>query len=73
GRNKNVCIAAFVLTHVRIYPCNERLRLKGLDNDAHYKDMLSGAEFSGSELMNFGLPVHLTLEYKSVLWILEKI
>lgn len=71
--DKSICIASFVLTHVRIYPRNEHLKLKGLDPKANYTDILSGNTYSGLQLMNFGLPVHLTLEYSSSLWILKRI
>ena len=71
--DKRVCIAGFVLTHVRLYGPNQRLPLRGLDPDADYKERFSGRLFSGRELMGFGVDVHLAHEYKSALWIFEKI
>ncbi len=69
----NTCVAEFVLTHVRVYPHYERLILKGLDTDAVYRCTDSGTEYTGRELMGYGLPVDLTLEYSSKMWILEKV
>ena len=71
--DKRVCIAGFVLTHVRLYGPNQRLPLRGLDPDADYKERFSGRLFSGRELMGFGVDVHLAHEYKSALWVFEKI
>ena len=71
--DKRVCIAGFVLTHVRLYGPNQRLPLRGLDTDADYKERFSGRLFSGRELMGFGVDVHLAHEYKSALWVFEKI
>lgn len=68
----SICIAEYVLTHVRVYPHYERLKLKGLDPDARYRDD-SGKEYTGSELMGYGIPVDLTYEYSSKMWVLEKI
>ena len=71
--DKRVCVAGFVLTHVRMYGPNQRLPLRGLEPDANYKERFSGRIFSGRELMGFGIDIHLSLEYKSILWIFEKI
>ena len=71
--DKRVCIAGFVLTHVRLYGPNQRLVLRGLDPDADYRERFSGRVFSGRQLTGFGIDVHLSLEYKSSLWIFEKI
>ena len=68
----SICIAEYILTHVRIYPHYERLKLKGLDPDARYRDD-SGNQYTGSELMGYGIPVDLTYEYSSKMWVLEKI
>lgn len=73
GRGDDVCIAEFVLTHVRVYPKYDRIRLKGLDANATYREVNSGEEYTGSQLMGYGLPVDLTLEYTSKMWVLEKI
>ena len=70
--DKRVCVAGFVLTHVRMYGPNQRLPLRGLEPDANYKERFSGRIFSGRELMGFGIDIHLSLEYKSILWIFEK-
>ena len=73
SRKKDVCIAVYVNTHVRVYPHNERLVLRGVDADARYRDIFTGSGFSGRELMGFGMPVSKNAEYSSNLWILEKI
>lgn len=71
--DKSVCVAGYVNTHVRMYDKNERIRLKGLDGNAIYKDIFTGSTYTGAQLMGFGLPVRITLEYKSAMWILERI
>ncbi|MDD4125619.1 MAG: alpha-galactosidase [Eubacteriales bacterium] len=71
--DKSVCVAGYVNTHVRMYDRNERLKLKGIDKNAVYRDVLNGNTYSGAQLSGFGLPVHITLEYRSAMWILEKI
>lgn len=70
--DKSVCIAGYVLTHVRLYGNNERIALRGLEPDAVYKERFTGALYRGDQLMNFGLHAPTTLEYHSILWILEK-
>ncbi|MBQ1205726.1 MAG: GH36 C-terminal domain-containing protein, partial [Clostridia bacterium] len=45
----------------------------GLDPDAVYKERFTGATYRGDQLMNFGLHAPTTLEFHSILWILEKI
>ncbi len=71
--DKSVCIAGYVLTHVRMYGNNEHIALRGLDPDAIYKERFTGQTYRGDQLMNFGLHAPTTLEYHSILWILEKI
>ncbi len=71
--DKSICVAGYVNTHVRLYDKNERLKLKGIDKNAAYRDVFTGETHTGSELCGFGLPVHVTLEYKSAMWILEKV
>ncbi|MDL2287705.1 alpha-galactosidase [Eubacteriales bacterium OttesenSCG-928-G02] len=73
SKDQKICIAGFVLTHVRMNDKNDRLVLKGLDSCGVYKDILTGNEYTGSQLMGFGVPIRLTLEYRSQLFILEKI
>ena len=73
SKDRKVCIAGYMLTHVVLYGRNERVELKGLDADALYKEKFTGKVYRGDQLMNFGLHVPLTLEYQSLLWILEKI
>lgn len=70
--DKSVCIAGYVLTHVRLYGNNERIALRGLEPDAVYKERFTGALYRGDQLMNFGLHAPTTLEYHSILWLLEK-
>ena len=73
SEDKSVCIAGYVLTHVRMAGNNERIALRGLDPDAVYKERFTGATYRGDQLMNFGLHAPTTLEFHSILWILEKI
>lgn len=70
--DKSVCVAGYVLTQVRLYGNNERVALRGLDPDATYKEKFTGATYRGDQLINFGLHAPTTLEYHSMLWILEK-
>lgn len=71
--DRRTCIAGYVLTHVRMYGNNERIALRGLDPDATYRERFSGALYRGDQLMNFGLHAPITLEYRSMLWILERV
>lgn len=73
SEDKSVCIAGYVLTHVRLYGNNDRVMLRGLDPDALYKERFSGVTYRGDQLMNFGLHTPINLEYHSLLWILEKV
>ena len=73
SENKDICIAGYVLTHVRLYGNNERIALRGLDSDALYKERFTGITYRGDQLMNFGLHATTPLEYRSHLWILEKV
>ena len=73
SEDRSVCIAGYVLTHVRMYGNNERIALRGLKPDARYRERFSGREYRGDELMAFGLHAPTTLEYQSMLWILEEI
>ena len=72
SKDRSVCVAGYVLTHVRLYGNNERVALRGLDPEATYKEKFTGACYRGDQLMNFGLHAPTTLEYHSILWILEK-
>lgn len=72
SEDKSLCIASFVLTHVRMYGHNERIRLRGLKPEATYVDKNTGISYKGDQLMNFGLHVPLSLEFTSLLWILEE-
>ena len=56
-----------------LYPKYDRIKLKGLDPDATYREVNTGAEYTGSQLMGYGLPVDLTIEYSSKMWVLEKV
>lgn len=71
--DKNVCIAVYVNTHVRVYDRNEHLVLKGLDENAVYKDAKTGETYTGSQLMGFGVRVNCAAEFASSMWILEKV
>ncbi|MBO5869184.1 MAG: alpha-galactosidase [Clostridia bacterium] len=73
SEDKSVCIATYVLTHVRMYGNNERIKLRGLDHDAIYKERFSGVCYRGDQLMNFGLHAPISHEFGSILWILEKV
>lgn len=72
SEDKSTCIAGYVLTHVRMYENNERIRLRGLKKDAVYVEKSSGKEYSGYQLCGYGIPAPLTLEYQSLLWIFEE-
>ncbi len=71
--DRSVCIAVYVNTHVRVYPRNEHLVLKGLDENAYYRDTLEGKVYSGKQLMGYGVAVDRNYEYSSAMWILEKV
>ena len=73
SEDKSLCVAGYVLTHVRMYGNNRRVRLKGLDENASYRDALTGDVYTGKQLMGFGVHCPETLEYTSHMWILEKI
>ncbi len=73
SQDKKTCIAGYVLTHVRLYGNNERIALRGLEPNAVYREKFSGNLYRGDQLMNFGLHAPTTLEYHSILWILEKV
>ena len=60
-------------THVRVYPRNEHLVLRGVDGNARYRETRTGAEYSGSQLLGYGVPVDKNYEYSSELWIFERI
>lgn len=71
--DKSTVVVGYVLTHVRMYCNNERVALRGLEPDALYKDRVTGITYRGDQLMNFGLHAPTTLEYHSILWILDKV
>ena len=71
--DKKVCIAGYVNTHIRLYPNNERIALRGLDSEAAYKEVFTDAVYTGAQLMNFGLHATANLEFHGHLWILERI
>ncbi len=73
SHDKKVCIAGYVLTHVRMYGNNERVALRGLEPKAKYKEKFTGAVYTGEQLMNFGFHAPTTLEYRSILCIFEQI
>ena len=73
SKEKDVCIAVYVNAHVRVYPRAEHLSLRGIDPGSRYRDTASGAEYSGKDLLTFGLQVDRNAEYSSAMWILEKI
>ncbi len=71
--DRSVCVAGYVLTHVRMYGNNERIALRGLKPDALYRERFTGETYRGDELMGFGLHAPTTLEYRSILWVLEEV
>ncbi len=73
SEDKSVCIAGYVNTHVKLYPNNDRVALRGLDANATYKEIFSGATYTGEQLMNFGMHILVNLEYHSHLWIFERV
>ncbi len=72
SKDRSLCVAGYVLTHVRLYGNNERVALRGLDPEATYRETSTGARYRGDQLMNFGLHAPTTLEYHSILWVLER-
>ncbi|MCH5183631.1 MAG: alpha-galactosidase, partial [Oscillospiraceae bacterium] len=73
SEDQSTCVAGYVLTHVRMYGNNERIALRGLKPDALYRERFTGETYRGDQLMNFGLHAPTTLEYHSILWILEEV
>ena len=71
--DKSAAIAVYMRIHVEIEPNPERLVLRGLDKNALYRETVSGKEYTGSQLMGFGIPVPGLGEYCSKMWIFEKI
>ena len=71
--DKSVCIAGYVNTHVKLYPNNDRVTMRGLDENATYKEIFSGNTYTGQQLMNFGMHIYENLEYRSHLWIFERV
>ncbi len=71
--DRSLCIAGYVLTHVRMYGNNERIALRGLKPDARYREKFTGEVYRGDQLMRFGLHAPTALEYQSILWILEEL
>lgn len=72
SEDQKTCIAGYVLTHVRMYGNNERIALRGLKPDSLYRERFTGEIYRGDQLMQFGLHAPTTLEYRSILWILEE-
>lgn len=73
SEDQSVCVAGYVLTHVRMYGNNERIALRGLKPGALYRERFTGETYRGDQLMRFGLHAPTTLEYQSILWILEEV
>ncbi len=72
SEDKSVCIAGYVNTHIKLYPNNDRIMLRGLDPDATYVERIRNQKFRGDQLMNFGLHIETNLEFHGHLWVLEK-
>ncbi len=73
SEDKSVCIGVYVNTYIRIYGNNERMVFRGLDENASYKETITGDIYTGEQLMNFGLHATTNLEFESHLYILERI
>ena len=55
-------------------PREQKLKLKGLDAEADYKDINSGDIYGGDELMNYGIKVpHLKEDFSSKVWKFKQI
>ncbi len=72
SEDKSVCILGYVNTKVRMYGNNRRIRVKGLKPDAIYRNVLCAEEYSGKQLMGFGVMPPETLEFASHMWIFEE-
>lgn len=73
SEDQSLCVVGYVLTQVRMYGNNERIVLRGLQPDATYRERFTGQTYRGDQLMSFGLHAPLTLEFQSMLWILERV
>lgn len=73
SENKDTVIAGYMRVRAEIEPNPERIVLRGLDENASYKDVNTGKVYSGGQLMGFGLPIVGFAEYESKMWILEKV
>ncbi len=59
---------------VRPNPVSHRVFLRGLDEEAHYRDIESGAVYSGAALMHAGLPLPRAKgDYQSWVYRFEKV
>jgi alpha-galactosidase len=72
SKDKSVCIATYLITEYTCYNKAIRLKLRGIDKDAIYKDTKSGNVYSGAQLINYGIPVNNEDEYVSQVFYLEK-
>lgn len=67
-------LAAFYQVLAAPNPRKEKLKLKGLDAEADYKEIYSGEIYGGDELMNYGIRVpKLKGDFSSKVWKFTKI
>ena len=72
--NKKELLVGFYQVLASPNPASEKLKLKGLDAEADYKELNSGEIFGGDELMNYGLKVPLVKEdFVSKVWRFKQI
>ncbi|MFP4021882.1 MAG: alpha-galactosidase, partial [Halanaerobium sp.] len=72
--NQQEVLAAFYQVLAAPNPREERLKLKGLNAEADYKEIQSGEIYGGDELMNYGIRVpQLKGDFSSKVWRFKKV
>ncbi|MFW5718928.1 MAG: alpha-galactosidase [Halanaerobium sp.] len=72
--NQQEVLAAFYQVLAAPNPREERLKLKGLNAEADYKEIQSGEIYGGDELMNYGIRVpQLKGDFTSKVWRFKKV
>lgn len=71
-KDKSKAVSVYVTIMGRPWPGSHRLKFDGLDENAVYIDKDTKKEYSGSLLMNIGLPVCDCKDFESRLFIFEK-
>lgn len=69
SQDKEEVLAGFYQVLAAPNPKEEKVKLKGLDPDADYKEVNSGEIYGGDELMNYGIKVpYLKKDFSSRVW-----